>query len=54
MSPDGVEFVRSTTTGWGDAAIADGQAESDARAAAARTFTFYTVPPEMPSEDEPA
>ena len=53
MSPEGVEFVRNTTTGWGDAAIADGQAESDARGAAERTFIFYTVPPEMPSEDAP-
>lgn len=46
FSPEGIEFVRRSTTGWGDAAIGDGDDELAARSAAERTFTFYTVVPD--------
>lgn len=36
------EFVRGASDGWADAAIADGQTESQARAAGERTRRFYT------------
>ncbi len=46
LSPDGVEFVRLASTGWADAAVADGDEEAAAHEAAARTVAFYTTPPE--------
>lgn len=46
LSPDGVEFVRLVTTGWAEAAVADGDDPTRAHEAAARTLGFYTTPPE--------
>jgi uncharacterized protein YndB with AHSA1/START domain len=46
VSPDGVEFVRRASTGWAEAAVADGDDPAAARAAAERTLAFYTTPPE--------
>lgn len=45
-TPEGIEFVRQAATGWGDAAIADGDEPGPAHEAAARTVHFYTVVPE--------
>lgn len=45
-SPTGIEFVAASSQGWADAAIADGDDPDAARAAAARTVTFYTVEPD--------
>lgn len=42
----GVAFVRLAADGWADAAVADGDDPTAARAAALETVTFYTVPPE--------
>lgn len=36
------DFIRGSGSGWAEAAISDGQAESEARAAAERTRRFYT------------
>jgi uncharacterized protein YndB with AHSA1/START domain len=44
-SPDGVEFIRRAAAGWADAAVKDGDEPGPAHEAAARTVTFYTVPP---------
>jgi uncharacterized protein YndB with AHSA1/START domain len=44
-SPEGIAFVRQSATGWADAAVRDGDEAGPAREAAARTVTFYTVPP---------
>ncbi|WP_166847286.1 SRPBCC family protein [Isoptericola sp. BMS4] len=46
LSPDGVEFVRLVTTGWAEAAVADGDDPAGAHEAAERTLDFYTTPPE--------
>ncbi|AEG44179.1 SRPBCC family protein [Isoptericola variabilis] len=46
LSPDGVEFVRHASTGWAEAAIADGDDPEAARAAARNTLAFYTTPPD--------
>ncbi|TYP86544.1 SRPBCC family protein [Blastococcus xanthinilyticus] len=46
VSPEGVEFVRHAAAGWADAAVADGDEAGPAREAAARTVSFYTVPPQ--------
>ena len=46
VTPPGIEFVRHAASGWADAAVADGDDPVAARAAAERTVTFYTVPPE--------
>jgi uncharacterized protein YndB with AHSA1/START domain len=43
-SPDGVEFVRRSSSGWADASIAAGTDEAEARAAEERTSAFYTAP----------
>lgn len=45
-TPDGIEFVKQSATGWAEAEIADGETPEQAHAAAERTITFYTVPPE--------
>ncbi|WP_028659141.1 SRPBCC family protein [Nocardioides insulae] len=45
LSPDGVAFTRAAATGWGEAAIADGDDTTAAREAAERTLAFYTTPP---------
>lgn len=45
-TPDGIEFVKQSATGWADAAVANGETPEQAHAAAERTITFYTVPPE--------
>jgi uncharacterized protein YndB with AHSA1/START domain len=44
-SPDGAEFIRRAAAGWADAAVKDGDEPGPAHEAAARTVTFYTVPP---------
>lgn len=41
-SPDGQSFIQQSSDAWCAAAIAAGTAEPVARAAAARTFAFYT------------
>ncbi len=46
LSPDGVEFVRRASTGWAEAAVADGDDPATAHAAAGRTLAFYTTAPE--------
>ncbi len=45
-TPDGIDLIRRSATGWADAAIADGDDAEAARAAAARTLDFYTVEPD--------
>jgi hypothetical protein len=44
-SPEGREFIRLAATGWGDAAVGDGEEPDTAHEAADRTFAFYTTPP---------
>jgi uncharacterized protein YndB with AHSA1/START domain len=44
-SPEGREFIRLAATGWGDAAVGDGEQPGPAHEAADRTFAFYTPPP---------
>ncbi|MCM6779002.1 SRPBCC family protein [Nocardia sp. CDC159] len=44
-TPDGIEFIRAAATAWGEAAIADGDDATNARAATEQTFTFYTAEP---------
>lgn len=51
-TPTGVELVQAAATGWAEAAIADGDDPTTARAAAARTVAFYTVEP--PAEPDGA
>ncbi|WP_344249602.1 SRPBCC family protein [Isoptericola hypogeus] len=46
VGPEGVEFARRASTGWADAAIADGDDPAAARAAAERALAFYATPPE--------
>jgi uncharacterized protein YndB with AHSA1/START domain len=46
VTPEGVQFVRASAAGWADAAIADGDEEELARAAAEATVGFYTTVPE--------
>ncbi len=41
-SDEGKDFIRRSSDGWGQAAIASGADPTDARAAAARTAAFYT------------
>jgi uncharacterized protein YndB with AHSA1/START domain len=41
-TPDGKEFVRTSSTGWGDADIAAGEDPARARAGAEMTRQFYT------------
>ncbi|MEV0244950.1 SRPBCC family protein [Nocardia sp. NPDC050712] len=45
-TPEGREFLRTAATGWGEAAITDGDDPTAARTAADQTFTFYTTEPE--------
>lgn len=52
-TPDGVEFVRRSATGWAEAAIADGEEPGQAHEAAGRTITFYTVAPPTNDAAEP-
>jgi uncharacterized protein YndB with AHSA1/START domain len=42
LSPEGRQFVKQVSDGWGQAAIAAGEAPRQARAAAERTRAFYT------------
>lgn len=49
-TPAGIEFVRESAVGWAGAAIADGDDPAEARAAAERTVTFYTVDPDAAPE----
>ncbi|MBE1874553.1 SRPBCC family protein [Myceligenerans pegani] len=46
VGPQGKEFVRAAADDWARAAIADGDDEAAARAAADATLAFYTTPPE--------
>lgn len=46
VGPQGKEFVRAAVDDWARAAIAGGDDEASARAAADATFAFYTTPPE--------
>ena len=39
---DGRAFMGGSADGWGEAAVADGEDPTAARAAAARTTAFYT------------
>jgi uncharacterized protein YndB with AHSA1/START domain len=41
-SEEGLTFIRLSSSGWGQAAMAAGTPEADARAAADRTTAFYT------------
>jgi hypothetical protein len=41
-TPEGKDFVRASTTGWGEAAIAAGESAEQARQAAENTRKFYT------------
>ncbi len=50
-SPDGIEFVRLSATGWADAAVADGEEPGPAHEAAERTIAFYTIPPDTTEPD---
>ncbi|BCK54721.1 SRPBCC family protein [Nocardia wallacei] len=45
-TPEGVAFVRAASSGWAEAAVADGDDPETAHAAAARTVSFYTTVPE--------
>ncbi|MEI4280829.1 SRPBCC family protein [Klenkia terrae] len=45
-TPEGAVFVGAAAAGWGDAAVADGDDEAQARAAARATAAFYTGTPE--------
>lgn len=45
-TPEGAVFVGAAADGWGDAAVADGDDEAQARAAARATAAFYTGTPE--------
>jgi uncharacterized protein YndB with AHSA1/START domain len=45
-SPEGVRFMTLSSDGWCAASIADGENETDARAAADRTTAAYTAPPQ--------
>jgi uncharacterized protein YndB with AHSA1/START domain len=45
ISPEGAAFITGCSDGWTQAAIADGDSESDAVAAGARTTAFYTGQP---------
>jgi hypothetical protein len=50
ITPEGKDFVRQSSTGWGDADIAAGEDVDKARAGAEMTRQFYTgemQPPEM-------
>jgi uncharacterized protein YndB with AHSA1/START domain len=49
-SDEGREFVRRSSRGWGDAAVAAGADEAKARAAQELTTTAYTVAPEPATE----
>ena len=48
VSPDGVAFVGVAAGGWAEAAIADGDDATAARAAGERTLAFYTTVPDEP------
>jgi uncharacterized protein YndB with AHSA1/START domain len=45
-TPEGIEFVRHSATGWAEAAVADGEEPGPAHEAAERTIAFYTIPPD--------
>ncbi|WP_280264573.1 SRPBCC family protein [Nocardia wallacei] len=45
-TPEGREFVRSSASGWADAAVGDGDDPVAAHAAAEQTIGFYTIVPE--------
>lgn len=42
VSDDGKQFVKLSTTGWGDADVASGRDEAAARASQTATYKFYT------------
>jgi uncharacterized protein YndB with AHSA1/START domain len=46
LTPDGIEFVRRSASGWSDAAVADGDEAGPSQEAAERTVAFYTTAPE--------
>jgi uncharacterized protein YndB with AHSA1/START domain len=48
MSPEGISFMTTSSERWYEASVAAGTPEADARAAADRTTTAYTTPPEVP------
>lgn len=50
-SPEGAEFLRLAAAGWAEAAIADGDDVSSARAAAERSAAFFTPEPADDSAD---
>ena len=51
-SPEGKAFVVAASTGWGDAAIADGDDDATAQRRAASTAAFYTGELPGPPADE--
>ncbi|MBX6387892.1 MAG: SRPBCC family protein [Frankia sp.] len=51
FTPEGLELVRRSASGWADAAIADGDEAGPAREAADRTVAFYTTPPTSTETD---
>ena len=54
-SPEGKAFVKGSSEGWQQAAVAAGEDPAAARAAARRTAAFYTGEPAEPDEpDDPA
>lgn len=49
-SAEGIAFIRMAAGSWAEAAVADGDPVEQAREAAERTVTFYTVPPDGSGE----
>ncbi|MEU6581523.1 SRPBCC family protein [Nocardia sp. NPDC046763] len=49
-TPEGRVFIRASVTGWGEAAIADGDEPATAQTAADAAYSFYTTEPDSRPE----